>query len=837
MIPFREAREKKEREEYEAKNPKISHQFADAKRALSTVTDDEWANLPDAADHTKRNKRQRQNKIQRFYAVPDSVIAAAQSSTQLETSISASDEMDGPTNDNADGTMTNFAQIGAAQKKVLQVRLDQAEKDATAEAASGTATSVDPRGYLTSLEIKDLKDGDMNIGDINRTRSLLESVTNTNPTHAPGWISAARIEEIAGKIVAARGIIMRGCKNCPKSEDVWLEAIRLYRDGDDHNAKVIAADSIKSNPRSVKLWLAAMELETDQRAKKKVVRQALDHIPQSVTLWKAASNLEGNPSDAKLLLAKATDFIPLSIELWLALARLETPENARSVLNKARKAVPTSYEVWIAACRLEEQLDNPTMVKKIMERGVKSLAKEMAMLKREEWIAEAEKAEKEGAVLTCRAIIEQTLGWELDEDDDRKDVWLNDAKEALAHGCPEAARAIYAYALRVFVTKKSIWQAAADVERSHGTPESLHALLEKAIEACPKSDELWLQLAKETWQSGNINEARKILARAFNQNLSENVWLAAVKLEADAGHADQANALLAQARVKLNTDRVWAKSVAFERVLGNVDEALELVTQALAQFPNSPKLYMMKGQIFERQNKTSQAREAYTAGTRACPKSVPLWLLATRLEESAGIVIRARSILDRARQNVPNHPVLWLEAVRLERRAGKLEAAQNLMSTALKEVPESQAGMLWAERIVYLEPRAQRLQRAIEAIKAVENDAEVFVVAARLFWTGRKLGKAVTWFEKALVLDPERGDSWAWYMAFLMEYRKEERIGDIQIQEKIAEVKEKCTAAEPKYGEIWQRVAKEPENAKKTVEEVLMLAVKEVGSIKRSQPS
>ena len=58
IIPSREAREKREREEYEAKNPKISHQFADAKRALSTITEDEWASLPEVGDLTGRRRRQ-----------------------------------------------------------------------------------------------------------------------------------------------------------------------------------------------------------------------------------------------------------------------------------------------------------------------------------------------------------------------------------------------------------------------------------------------------------------------------------------------------------------------------------------------------------------------------------------------------------------------------------------------------------------------------------------------------------------------------------------------------------------------------------------------------------
>lgn len=83
----REAREKAEREEYERNNPKIQQQFSDLKRALSTVTDDEWANLPEVGDLTGKNRRSKQALRQRFYAVPDSVLAAARDSTELGTTI------------------------------------------------------------------------------------------------------------------------------------------------------------------------------------------------------------------------------------------------------------------------------------------------------------------------------------------------------------------------------------------------------------------------------------------------------------------------------------------------------------------------------------------------------------------------------------------------------------------------------------------------------------------------------------------------------------------------------------------------------------------------------
>ncbi|KIW74101.1 hypothetical protein Z517_12511 [Fonsecaea pedrosoi CBS 271.37] len=826
MIPSpssREEREREELEEYNRKNPKISDQFADLKRGLVTLTDDDWANIPDPGDLTGKNRRARQNRHQRSYVVPDSVLARARDAAEFSTSVQ-DDTADGAvtTVDHKDGTMTNFADIGAARDRVLQTRLDRAAK---ADAGTGTATTIDPKGYLTSLETSEFDPSKVQLGEIQRVRTLLDSVIKTNPKHAPAWIAAARLEEYAGKIVAARKRMAQGCEMCPKSEDAWLENIRL---NEGQNAKIIAANAIKNNERSTRLWIEAMRLETDPRAKKRVLRQAIDHIPQSVAIWKEAVNLEEDPEDARLLLAKATEIIPLSVELWLALARLETPENAQAVLNKARKAVPTSHEIWIAAARLQEQMGNANKVN-IMNRAVKALVKEGAMLKREEWITEAEKCEEEGAVLTCGAIIRETLGWTLDEDDDRKEIFKDDAKASIGREKFETARAIYAYALRVFPTSKSLWMAAADLERNHGTKDALWQVLEKAVEACPQSEELWLQLAREKWHAGEVDDARRVLGKAFNQNPNnEEIWLAAVRLEADAGQVSQARELLATARQEAPTERVWYKSAAYERQLGNTDVALDLVLQGLTsrvidkketRFPRSAKLWMMKGQIYEDKGMVPQAREAYAQGTRACPKSVPLWLLAARLEQKEGIIIKARSVLDRARLQNPKNAELWAESVRVELHANppNVQQAKILMSKGLQECPKS--GLLWSENIWKLQPRTQRKPLSLEAIKAVDNDPVLFVTVARIFWSERRLDKAMNWFEKALVVDPDLGDSWAWYLKFLMQHGTEEKREDV-----IA----KCIANEPKHGEVWQRVRKDPRKASLTTKEVLMEVMKQL---------
>ena len=49
---------------------------------------------------------------------------------------------------------------------------------------------------------------DSEIADIKKARLLLKSVITTNPRHAPGWIAAARLEELAGTM---RGFVCRVC--------------------------------------------------------------------------------------------------------------------------------------------------------------------------------------------------------------------------------------------------------------------------------------------------------------------------------------------------------------------------------------------------------------------------------------------------------------------------------------------------------------------------------------------------------------------------------------------------------------------------------------------------
>lgn len=60
---------------------------------------------------------------------------------------------------------------------------------------------------------------DAEISDIKKARLLLKSVISTNPRHAPGWIAAARLEEVAGKLQQVGG--MACVAGCATVVSVW----------------------------------------------------------------------------------------------------------------------------------------------------------------------------------------------------------------------------------------------------------------------------------------------------------------------------------------------------------------------------------------------------------------------------------------------------------------------------------------------------------------------------------------------------------------------------------------------------------------------------------------
>lgn len=795
----REARLKEQIEKYRASNPKITEQFADLKRKLGGMSETDWNSIPEIGDYSLRNKKKR---FESFVPVPDTLLEKAKQEQEHVTALDPRGKSAGIDTPFSQTPVTDLTAVGEGRGTVLSLKLDRLSDSVTGQ------TVVDPKGYLTDLKSMKIT-SDAEISDIKKARLLLKSVIQTNPKHAPGWIAAARLEEVAGKIQAAREFIQRGCQECPKNEDVWLEACRLATPD---SSKGVIARGVKEIPNSVKLWMHAARLEQEEGAKSRVLRKALEHIPDSVRLWKAVVEL-ANEDDARVLLSRAVECCPLHVELWLALARLETYENARWVLNKARENLPTEPAIWITAAKLEEANGNQAMVGKIIERAIRALQREGVVIDRDLWMREAEGAEKAGSVVTCEAIVHATVGVGVEEED-RKRTWMADAEECIKRGSVETARSIYTHALAVFPGKKSVWRRAAQLEKSHGTRESLDALLRKAVTYCPQAEVLWLMGAKEKWLAGDVPSARAILEEAYKAiPESEEIWLAAFKLEFETKEPERARLLLAKARDRGGTERVWMKSALLEREVGNFEEEKRLLEEGLKLFPSFHKLWLMLGQLEISQGRLEAARDVFQRGIKRCPGSVPLWLSAALLEEKVGGLSKARAILEQARHKNAQNPELWLAAVRTEVRGGNKKVADATLAKALQDCATS--GILWAEAIE-MAPRPQRKSKSLDALKRCDHDPFVIAAVARLFWHDRKVEKARNWFNRAVTLAPDIGDFWAYFLKFEKQHGSEEQQ---------AEVVRRCVATEPRHGEAWTRVSKAVENAHLSCEAILKKVV------------
>eukprot|EP01083_Nonionella_stella_P279745 951556_1 len=219
----REEKEKLQWEEYHKKRPKVHEYFLNEKRQLSNLELREWENIPEPMDFSRRRRKfNKSSRTEKYTPVPDSIIEYAHNTNKNKHTIDDMDTKYGGWQTNTHvthGTITtDLTQLGRARDRHLGIQLDKMADSVTGQ------TVVDPKGYLTDLTSISICE-DTDVSDIRKARQLLKSVITTNPTHPPGWIAAARLEEAAGKLVAARNMILRGTENCPGSQDIWIEAV------------------------------------------------------------------------------------------------------------------------------------------------------------------------------------------------------------------------------------------------------------------------------------------------------------------------------------------------------------------------------------------------------------------------------------------------------------------------------------------------------------------------------------------------------------------------------------------------------------------------------------
>jgi len=771
-----------EDEEKENNLTKISNQFVDLKKSLSSVTEDQWASLPEVGDLTKRNKRHRKllQEQKRTYAAPDTLIAGMGSAGNTDTSV-------------------DLGALTSERQKLLGSKIDS-------NFDFNNDDGIDSVSYLD--EISNLSQN--NDEEIKKIKTILNSFTKADPKKPEGWIARARLEEFSKSFEAAKRLIQQGCSNCPFDENIWLENVRLNR-SDVKFAKIIVAEGVRLNSKSLKLWLKAVELEQEIFNKKRVIRKALESLPTSSELWKEAINLEENIEDKIKISEKATELVPEDEELWLTLIELQPYAVAKSTLNKARKILPNNVNIWLTACKLEF-INNPTSDK--VEKMVKKTFNECRDLSRDEWYRHAINFENMELSYITTIIVDVLLS----QDENISYASLVSEADKYEENI-FVYKAILNFIVMKFPKKTVIWRRLIELYKVHFELSELYKIFENIIEILPKNPIFWLMYSKEVWKNGDINTAKTILSRAF-QNLSSNadIWLALIKLQSVEKNYEEVNVLFQEAKVKVNNERIWYKYVTFLRQVGSKNEAFDAIEEGLSTFPKCWKLYMQKAQLFKEQDDLSKARNIISIGTKTIPESVELWIYLSDLDYQLDNGTRARSDLDLALLKNPKSDKLWVAKLELEQKLQNTDQINVMLTKALKEFPHS--SYLWGFNLKFNTKKSLRKTLYQDALNATNNSVRILIIIGYNFWIDGKFDKAKRWFERAIIADEDFGDSWAWYYNFL--------IKNNEPQEEVDSFLKKFSDVEPRHGDVWPHISKKIENLDKPAIEILKLVAEEL---------
>lgn len=118
--------------------------------------------------------------------------------------------------------------------------------------SSGFVTpAVNREGYISELDSQKISSY-TEIHDLKKARLLMKALREQVTDNYHGWLGGARVEEMDGKIGAARAILEEACNRFPTSETIFLEASRLAVSA--KMSRRILEKGINNNSRSVKLW-------------------------------------------------------------------------------------------------------------------------------------------------------------------------------------------------------------------------------------------------------------------------------------------------------------------------------------------------------------------------------------------------------------------------------------------------------------------------------------------------------------------------------------------------------------------------------------------------------
>lgn len=696
-------------------------------------------------------------------------------------------------------------------------------------------------------------------GKISQARQIILKGCEMAPTNEDVWLEAAAMQTPQN----ARAILAKAVMHLPTSVNIWMMAANLETEVEQQ--KAVLRRALEHLPTSVRLWKTAVELESPDDARIMLSR-AVELVPESVEMWLALARLESY-EQARIVLNRARKAIPTDASIWITAAKLEEAQgnssNVDAIIAKAVKSLSKSTVVidrdsWINAAEEAEKagalITCNAIVKHTIGLGVEELDRMLT------WTNDALVYETKGAFGVAKAIAAHLCA----TFPKKKSVWLRAAQLERAHGTPESLDALLKRAVVAAPQAEILWLMSAKLQWTRGDVAAARSILNQAFEANKNSEEIWLAAMKLEFESKAYDRARMLLSKARDAAQTPRVWMKSALVERLLHNTPRERELLqeglklfpaypklhimlgqllhregeiaaAREAFKAGVRAVGAQSVdmwlvyaQFELAVGTKAAGIKQETQVKAESTTTKAETKEQDGGVVKMEDTDSAVTASTAAAAASSAAAAAAPSASQLLV-ANPYAKARSILETARLKIPHSPALWLAAIRLEllaasapgvgggaaaaASAGARKSADWLLAKSLQACPT--AGLLWAQAIA-MDDRPKKKSRSFEALERCNEDAFVLLAVAKLFWLGRKIANARSWFQRAVDANKDFGDAWCFFLRFEQEH------GD---EASRARVIEKAVEAEPSHGEIWCSVSKDDRYAQLKTKDILLKAV------------
>lgn len=767
----------------------VSSNFADLKRSLGKLSQNDWLNIPEASDITRRNKRTRiEEQLERkTYSAPDSL---------FQSNI-------------------NLSKLTEERERLLALEIDKTIH--TKSRRSGELIDLDTlSNYQNSFSSASLE-------EIRRNRKILASYRKSHPRNAENWISSARLEEKANQYNRAKKLLEEGCKMCPKSEEIWLEYIRISH-SDEQFCKLLVSTALRHNIKSENLWIKAIELEQQNINKIKLVRKALLNIPSSARLWELAVSLEDSKEGKLKVLSRAVELVPDSPNIWLYLIKLQSIDVARQTLRRAENYIKDKLSFWIIKCQIEEEnsTDFDSLVN-IFINGYSILRSQGTLPAVHESLKEALfLSDQNTHPSTPKAIIVSLVN------DSQIDTETNieNLLKILSHDLNLKAT-LFSSFLQKYPSKYSIWREFTKFAEENNMKDVLFETYNNIVVRNPENIKtypvLLLMYAKSVWNWGEKpTDALRIIDQAISVYPTfKEFWLAKFKiLNGENTLTDLVKCFKEfQSAIKMGDEQVVIFFIKCLQNQNSVELSIKYIEEALRNHPEQPELYILKSQVHLRYGNIELARSTIFSALEKFDYAPAISIFAGQLEMQHKNWEKARSILNISLSKNPRSESLFEALILMEMEIKDDKQVVYLINQGLKACPAS--WKIWSLRIRTLDKKYMRKTIFHDALKATKEHPMVLCEIGRVFLNESQFPKAHKWIIRSVEMNPQYGDPWVW-LYICESYLEEEKTNAKTT------IAEKITKIEPKFGTLWEAAANSYEHISDSPVDILKSIIKEI---------